>query len=321
MNPLDMTGPEFLRFYLLYGLAGLALAGVLRLLLSHGASSGDPRWRPGYYPRNEEAFGIALLRGGRKEAARTLLARLVTAGFLEVQGRAVRRSEDRRNDERNLLPLERRALQAVASTQPVREAGERVEEAVRPEFEQMEGDLERQGLALSEEHRKGYHAILAVSLLAIVGFGLVKLIVALGRGKTNVLFLILMMAVYAVAAFLLLKAPRVTRAGRRYLDWLRDSHRELMRRIEHESRGDAGEMTLAAGIFGLAVLPALAPLHAAPVEPRKEKWEEKRSDGGGCSSGGSAGCGSSGGSCSGGGGGDGGGGGCGGGGCGGCGGG
>ena len=52
MNPLDMTGPEFLRFYLVYGLCGLALAGLLRILWNRGvAASAQLRWTPGDYPR------------------------------------------------------------------------------------------------------------------------------------------------------------------------------------------------------------------------------------------------------------------------------
>ncbi|HSG38101.1 MAG TPA: TIGR04222 domain-containing membrane protein [Thermoanaerobaculia bacterium] len=298
-----MIGPEFLRFYLIYGLAGLALAGVLRLLWARSFDSGDLRWKPGYYPRDEEAYGIALLRGGRKEAARTILARLVAAGLLNVQGSELWRFKDRHEGEADLLPVERRALQSIDSVQPLASTENRVELAVTPELEVMENDLERQGLVLSENQRTGFHAILGVALVAIPGLGLAKLMVALSRGKTNVLFLILMMAVYAAAAFLLLRAPRLTRAGQRYLEWLQESHRGLVRSIQDGRRDNMGDTALVTGIFGLSVLPAMSPLHEQ-FEARKR--DDASSSGSGCGGGDSGG------------GGDGGGGGCGGGGCGGC---
>jgi uncharacterized protein (TIGR04222 family) len=303
MNPLDMTGPEFLRFYLLYGLAGLALAGLLRGLGNRRFESGDLRWKPGYYPRNEEAYAIAILRGGRQEAARAVLGRLVTAGLLEVRDGELRRSADRSEDEAKLSPSERRALHALGAVQPVPKADGLVEKALRSELDQTEGDLERQGLVPSQPQRTGLKTILGMTLLAIPGLGLVKLLVALSRGRTNVLFLILMMAFYAAAAFLLLKAPRLTRDGRRYLEWLRESHQGLTRMIRQGRRSDAGEMALVAGIFGLAILPAYPPLHEQFEQNRRDR--ERESSAGGCGSGDSGG-------------GGGGGGGCGGGGCGGC---
>jgi uncharacterized protein (TIGR04222 family) len=141
MNPLDMTGPEFLRFYLLYGLAGLSLAGLLRFLYLRSATSGDLRWQPGYYPRNEEAYAIAILRGGRKAAARAALGRLVTAGLLEVRDGELRRSADRKEDEARLSPPERRVLHALGAVQPVPSADGVVERALRSELKQMEDDL------------------------------------------------------------------------------------------------------------------------------------------------------------------------------------
>lgn len=318
-----MTGPEFLRFYLLYGLAGLALAGLLRWLWNRRFDSGDLRWKPGYYPRGEEAYGIALLRGGRREAARTILGRLTTAGLLNVQGRELWRLKDRHEGEADLLPVERRALQSMDSVQHLASAETRLEMAVAPELEAMENDLERQGLLLSDSQKTGFHALLGMTLLAILGLGLAKLAVALDRGKTNVLFLLLMMTVYAAAAFLVLKAPRLTRAGQRYLDWLRESHRGLAQRIGDGRRDDVGEMMLVAGIFGLSVLPGLSPLYAQ-LEPRRERKEDGYVDGGADAGDGSGNdrsdSGDHGGDSGGGdgGGGDGGGGGCGGGGCGGC---
>ncbi|HEX9940728.1 MAG TPA: TIGR04222 domain-containing membrane protein [Thermoanaerobaculia bacterium] len=330
MNPLDMTGPEFLRFYLIYGVAGLALAALLRILWTYvsDATPAGRRWTPGYYPHGDEGYGIALLRGGRKAAIRTLLGRLVTSGPLSLEGGELRWS----GEEAGLSSLERRATNAVGLIQTVPEAERRIRQALAPELARIESDLESQGLIPTPLQRKGFWLLRILALLAIPGLGLAKLAVALARGKTNVLFLILMLAVYTVAALLLLRPPRLTRAGRRYLAWLRESHQGLVRMIEEGRRGEnPGEAALAAGIFGLTALPALALLHGQP-QPRRRSAEGSESwgtggigaDSGGDSGGGDfgggggdSGGGDSGGGDGGGGGGDGGGGGCGGG-CGGC---
>ena len=67
MNPLDLTGPEFLRFYLVYGVVGLLLAWILRRSLLRGfeVPPEGRRLKPGRYPTEEDSYAVALLRGGR----------------------------------------------------------------------------------------------------------------------------------------------------------------------------------------------------------------------------------------------------------------
>ena len=77
-NPLDLRGPEFLAFYLAWGLAVFIWLGF-----SVRAGTGPTRlpsghvWRPGIYPAEGDAYTIALLRGGPEEVA---LADLRPAG-------------------------------------------------------------------------------------------------------------------------------------------------------------------------------------------------------------------------------------------------
>ena len=68
MNPIDMRGPEFLQFYLIYGLAALAGFRILRTLWMHTRlPSTSTRWSPGTYPREGDDYPIAFLRGGKQE--------------------------------------------------------------------------------------------------------------------------------------------------------------------------------------------------------------------------------------------------------------
>lgn len=254
MNPLDLTGPQFLVFYLAWGMGGLVLAWMLRAVRLHkfGALVDTRPWIPGYYPQESEAYAIALLRGGRKEAVRILLGRLASAGLVDVTEERARRIPDPEKEHR-LLPLERTALHAVQPDGLSSAVESAIELAVSPDLDTLELDLERQGLLTSPAERQALRNVQGLALLVILGLGLAKLFVALDRGKTNVGYLVLLLAAYALAALLLLKPPRLSSAGKLYLAWLQESHQGLTPLTAN------GEGSLAAaGIFGLAAMPALA---------------------------------------------------------------
>ena len=314
MNPLDMTGPEFLRFYLVYGLCGLALAGLLRILWNRGvAANGELRWTPGYYPQNEEAYGIALLRGGRKEAVRTLLGRLLAEELVVMDQGQIRKTDKANQSLYGLVPLERQVLETLDMRETPKGAEMLLEGIVAPSLDRIEEDLGRQGLVPPKTARERLQGLCALAFFAVSGLGILKLIVAVGRGKSNIGFLLILLVVYTAAVLVILLPPRRTPTGRRYLAWLQDSHKGLRDLLASGRREGAGEVALAAGIFGLGALPILADLNLA-LEPPPRRKESGGGGESGCGSGESGG----GGSSCGGGGGDGGGGGCGGGGCGGC---
>lgn len=321
MNPLDLRGPEFLNLYLVYGVGLLALAGLLRLLWSSSPMAPvSKRWSPGIYPREEDAYVIALLRGGPREVVRALLCRLVADGLLTLDGWSLRRP-DESTREHSLAPLEEAALSALRpATGPENActAERRAAQMLAAQISAFRQQLEQEGLVPSEAQRRAQRRIGIFALLAVPGLGLAKLVVALDSDRTNVGFLILLLIGYGAVCLLFLRPPLRTAAGKRYLDWLRGSHQGLARMVRQGRREGVGELALAAGIYGLAAVPIFTPLRKA-LNPQDEtrKGDGASGCGGGASSDGDSG--STGSSCSGG---DGGGsscgGGCGGGGCGGC---
>ncbi|HWM95273.1 MAG TPA: TIGR04222 domain-containing membrane protein [Thermoanaerobaculia bacterium] len=314
MNPLDMMGPDFLRFYLFYCVTVLVGGWAMRsrLLTAAEPSPGALRWSPSVYPREGDAYGIALLRGGPREVVPTVLGSLVSAGLITVVGRSLHRPND--DPPPPLAPIESDALAALAAADSGIgiAAGESVvRRAVEPYLKQIGEDLRRQGLVLSEVQIQKFQRLRLLVLMALPALGMAKIVVAIGRGRTNIGYLVLMMIVFMVAAFFLLRPPARTRAGDRYLSWLRESHKGLASQLSHGYRAGLSEIALVSGIYGLQMLPAMLPLNTAlqPVPADMDKRKE-RGDGGGYVDGGG------GGSCGGGGGG---GGSCGGGGgCGGC---
>jgi uncharacterized protein (TIGR04222 family) len=315
MNPLDLRGPEFLQFYLLYTLGVLAVAWLIRTwLLGQKPDSGAARWSPGIYPREGDGYHIALLRGGPGEVIHTVLGSLLSAGLITVEERTLRRPNE--GPPPRLPAIESEAFGALAVADcgmGISGAESLVSSAVAPYVEQMGQDLRREGLVVSEAQVQSFRRLRLLALAALLGLGMAKIVVALGRGRTNVGYLILMMIACAVAAYFLFRPPARTRAGDEYLSWLRESHKGLVNLLSHGRREDLSEMALVAGIYGLQVLPAMSPLDRA-------LRSKPPAVGGGGDGGAAHGGGCGGGSCGSGGGGGGGcgGGGGGGGGCGGC---
>lgn len=312
MNPLDLRGPEFLRFYLLYGLGVLAMAWLIRTwLLGRKPDPGQGHWSPGVYPREGDAYPIALLRGGPREVIHTVLGSLLSAGLITVEERTVRRPNEAPPP--RLPPIESEAFGGLAIADcgiGIVGAEAAVGAAVEPYVKQMEEDLRRQGLALSEAQGRSFERLRLLALAALLALGTAKILVALSRGRTNLWYLVLLMTGYTVAAYFLLRPPARTRAGDEYLSWLRESHQGLVNLLTHGRREDWSEMALVAGIYGLTILPATRPLDRAlrSKPPAVARGSDSSTHVGGC--GGGCGSGGGGGGC--------GGGGCGGGGCGGC---
>jgi uncharacterized protein (TIGR04222 family) len=292
MNPLDLKGPEFLAFYIPFTLAIFALALAARWLWKNalGRETGQPLWTPGVYPRDGDAYAIALMRGGPKEVANTVLGRLFSAGLIDVSDRVLRRSETAGGGPA-LDPIEASALQVFGQTVVAAQAEKEVVKGLEPHLRMISEDLERQGLIPNPGQRSGYWNICGLALLAVSGLGLVKLLVALSRGRTNVDFLIMLLAAFTFGGYYFLKPPLRTRSGDRYFNWLQESHRGLMNLHSNGRREDLREMALIAGIYGLKTLPVFSPLHTAMNPPSSGGDGGSGCGGGGCGGGGCGGCG------------------------------
>jgi len=296
INPLNLRGPEFLGFYVLWGAGVFLLARLLRAFLNRaGETPAGPRWSPGIYPSEVDAPAIAMLRSGPEEVARVILGKLVAEGFLVLNGSAIGLPTPPPQDRSRLAPLDEEVLRAVSAAAGGAGAGIGAREALsrtvcdlKSRLEPIREELESAGLAPGPEQRRGYHFLGLAFLLMVTGLGAAKLLVALARGRSNIQFLLLLMAGSLALSVLLMKPPRQTGAGTRYLEWLRRSHEGLAILLSDGRRQSFGELTLVTAIFGIGYLPMLSSLQAALVPPPRARSD---GDGGGffdsgCSSGG-----------------------------------
>jgi uncharacterized protein (TIGR04222 family) len=297
MNPFDLSGPPFLLFYAAL-VAAVSLAVRLGLRLLEGEASGTAR--PMALTR--DPYAVAYLHGGRSQALQTALISLMDRGLL-VGGEAMLKAADAEAIRKTGHPLEQALLSAFGIYRAPDAAF--TDTGVVSALDAVGAKLEDQGLIYSQRLRTAGRLLFWLSFLSLLAVAGTKIVIALSRGRTNVLFLIFLAL---IAPLLLRKAaePFRTLAGRRSLAGLKMAFADLYsRRGRVKLHRPTTELMMLAALFGLGALPAAA----RPMADAVKKLKSRRESGGGCGSGCGSGSSCGGSSC--------GGGGCGGG-CGGC---
>jgi uncharacterized protein (TIGR04222 family) len=277
VNPFDLRGPDFLCFYLLLG----AVALVAARLLSRDPEVAEPE-------QLTDPYELAYLRSGPAECVRVALLSLLDRRILKaVHGRIRRLTEGDGDDVSQ--PLDRALVSAFAREAHVSTAFRNP--GVEAVLAQTTAALQARGLVPGAEERARSGRPRVWLVLILLGVAATKLVVALARGQTNVLFLVILAMVLPLLIWRAGRPPRLTRQGEATLD--------LARRQSQRLREEAGsfvpgrstpELTLYAGLFGLVGLP---PLTLALVEDAQiKRGSADRSSG--C---GSSGCGGCGGGC------------------------
>jgi len=292
MSPFDLRGPEFLLFYTIFGICALTALYAWR----HYGEPDDP---PGI--NLSDPYVIAFLRGGKNELLRVGTVTLIDRGLLEVSDDLVSQALGK-SAETLRFPIERKIFKYFKAR--AQAASIFSSHAFDGELEVYERELRRLELLPSTEVQKSRGFRGAVVMAILLAVAVVKIVIALQRGRTNILFLILLASLFAVLA-VKIAFPRLTRRGKAALDDLRTLFGTLKDRASTlVPNANPNEVLLMAAVFGLATVPATLFPHAKKLYPKAVAATN------GCGSSCGASCGSScGGGC--------GGGGCGGG-CGGC---
>ena len=222
---------------------------------------------------------------------------LIDRGLLEVSGDLVSQTLGK-SAETLRIPIERKVFKYFRGREQA--ASIFTSHALDGELEVYERELRRLELLPSTEVQKSRSFRARVAIAILLAVAVVKIVIALQRGRTNILFLIVLASLLAVLA-VKIAFPRLTRRGKAALDDLRTLFGSLKGRASSLARNaNPNELLLMAAVFGLAAVPSTWFPHAKKLYPKAVAASN------GCGSSCGASCGSS---C--------GGGGCGGGGCGG----
>lgn len=291
-NPFDLPGPQFLAFYVF-----VALIVLVGLWLIRGAAEGGP------IPRidTSDPFLIADLRGGPNEALRVAAVSLIDRGLLVVD--ESERTLTTKPEASALRPIEQALQRKFARARPATDIFDDFD--LKVACFAYEDTLTRLGLLADDDMRRARLRRLGVAVAILLGVAAMKIYVALQRGRTNVMFLIVLAFVACIVAFRLSSARRTARG-----DALLGDLRRLFGRLRDRAAtirpgGVTAEAALLAAVFGLGALPAAGFAFVRRLYPRAATRGASScsSCGGSCGSscgGGGGGCGGCGGGGSGG---------------------
>src|SRR5271154_4322500 len=244
MNPFDLSGPSFLVFYL----AVAVFVVVAVKLVIDEAEGGAPRALP-----LSDPYHIAWLRGGTPEAARIAVLSLTDRGLLAVSGDKLVNLSSAQSLVRE--PIEQAILARCAQSGTPATAmldDPAVERACAP----YRAQLERLQLMPDAAMRAARYRWFALASAILLGVALSKIVIAFGRGRYNVGFLVILTAIVLWVVWLLVRRPR-TQLGTRTLKDLRRLFRALRQRAATISPGAmTSDAMLLAAVFGISALPA-----------------------------------------------------------------
>ena len=256
MNPFDLTGPQFLVFYL--GLAALTLIAIV-LTRKYSESSGAPKLDL------SDPYLIAYLRGSSAETLRVATVSLIDRGLLVATGTQLKTADKaspdavRRPIEKELLHRFKRADEATAIFDDSR---------LRATCKPYEQTLKNAGLLPNEQIQNSRLTRLLIACAIVGGVGVVKLMVALARGRTNVWFLIILMVATIVIA-VKISFPRLTESGKAMIADLQNLYSGLKdRALFLPTGGGTIEPMMLAAVFGVGALAGPSFAYTHTIFPR-----------------------------------------------------
>ncbi|HTC87675.1 MAG TPA: TIGR04222 domain-containing membrane protein [Bryobacteraceae bacterium] len=243
-SPFDLSGPEFLVFYLALGT--WVLLGLY--LVRHWGEASDPP-----QVNLSDPHLIAFLRGGQNEVLRVATVSLIDRGLLEVSGTQI--SSVRNQSAAALrIPIEKRLLAHFGA--PSEASSLFKPDVFAHEMVVYESELARLDLIPSERTKWAQNSRLGIAILVLWGVALIKIFVAVARGRSNVWFLIILAIAFGFGSERLAR-PRLTRRGIAMLSSLRTLFGGLKGRAPLLRPGEsADEVLLLAAVFGVEAIPA-----------------------------------------------------------------
>lgn len=279
MNPFDLSGPQFLLLYLVLAVATLVALHLFRYVVEAG---------DGGHVTLSDPYLIAYLRGGKDEAIQVATVSLVDRGLLTAEDDTLT-AKDAGAARLVRRPLEKALLERFEKRDQARTAFH--DAGLTTATDQLRLDLARAGLLPDESVRSARNgrALLAIGLMTAIA--VVKILVALARGRHNVALLVILAVVFAIAAAIVVHRPRTVRGDRLLAD-LRKLFGGLKDRAETLKAGGASaEAALLAAVFGIGALPGLEYGFVHALYPKASAGSSSSCGTSSCSSGSS--CGSS----------------------------
>lgn len=287
MNPFNFSAPAFLFFLLVFVvIVNVALRGWQRHTEARGPM-----------PKMDmsDPYRIAYLRGGAAEALKVTAFALIDRGLLNVDNKLDTLTASANAEEFVRRPIEKSVLALFRKPTDVARLFDNAElnSACKQYLSELSGARLLYGGA-PQPHRLASVLAASGAIGAVAG---TRLILAIQRGKSNVMFLLLLAAVGIVFAWV----SMISRRSGLGLRFLKDQ-RTLFGRLQKQAQyikpgGGSADAVILAALFGLAALPQNTFPFVKKLFPQSSTSDSGAScgGGGGGSDGGSSGCGGGGG--------------------------
>jgi uncharacterized protein (TIGR04222 family) len=244
MNPITLSGPAFLVFYIVFGIGVLI---VLHKLLARQSSSVVISANS----LAKDPYKIAYLRGGKNEAIGVATVALHDRGLLVWQKEKLQIAH-----KEAVLSVQRPIEKAVLlyySTPKKVEASVNYS-SLNNACSIYQRELEAQGLLRSFDTLKQRFIPCLVALFILLGLSYLKISFALAHGHSNILFLTILSWIFAFLVIVFL-FKRQTAAGSQLLSDLKSLFSLLKQRAKKLSAGgETNEAALVTAVYGLQVL-------------------------------------------------------------------
>lgn len=276
MNPFDLPGSEFLKFYSFLGCIVLV---ALYYAKNHGESSNVPKLD------YSDPYLIAYLRDGEVAAIRVAVVSLVDRGFLLASDDRLEVVNEKATDIVR-RPIEKAILSHARFSKNLDTLFEST--SVKSTCQGYRDKLQQLRLMPDKAMEDARTNRVLLALIVLGGVATIKIIQAKMQGRDNIWFLVILGAVFG---FFTVKNynPFRTNLGNKVLADLRTLFSSLKTRAAMiPSGGGTAEAALAMAVFGMTVLP----VSKYPILRRFE--EKRRSSGTSCSGGCGSSCSSSG---------------------------
>jgi uncharacterized protein (TIGR04222 family) len=274
LNPLDFTGPEFLVFFPVYA---LSIWGAQEWAQRCLEESDAP------LPRLTDPYAIGYLRAGAKGALQVAVVSLVQRGLLLVAGdQLVRESQ---TAPEGINPLEGAVLEAASARQKPLELV-RDPRIVGCCLRTIKPQLLNDFLIPDERQKIRRRWIGAGAVALVLGLALVKILVALSRGRTNIGFLIVESALLTLPPLHTMRRVP-TQKGTEVLNSLAGLFGHLRRRPDSWLGLEQPELVMLTAVFGTSA----APPAAQEFLRKMSSTPQSGGCGSGCGGGGGGGCG------------------------------
>ncbi len=241
-NPFDLRGPQFLVFFIVFG---VTVNLLLRFLIQRSEKEGAPaHWD------YTDPYKIAYLRVGLSEALRVAVFSLIDRGLLRDRGDRISAEPQARQFVQR--PIEKAVVELFNTPREVKDIFS--DSATQGSGEEYKRALIREGLMSGSATYLQRKALAVTALCLIIGVSATKIIVALMRGRHNLGFLIFLTIVFTVGVLAAWGRQR-TGAGDEIIRQMTLRFRTLKLRAPNlRPGGMTNEAAFLAAVFGLAAL-------------------------------------------------------------------